>query len=141
MAQELRIRLQCRRFGFNPWIGKIPWSRKWQPTPIFLPGESHGERSLADYSPWDHKRVGPNLVPTPPAPAPPSVQFTSVAQSCPTICKPVDCSTPGLPVHHWLLEFIQTHVHIVGDAIQPSHPLSSPSPPAFNLSQHQSLFQ
>ena len=91
---------QCRRHRFDSWIGKIPWSRKWQPTPIFLPGESHGERSLADYSPWDHKRVGPNLVPTPPAPAPPSVQFTSVAQSCPTICKPVDCSTPGLPVHH-----------------------------------------
>ena len=59
-----------------------------------------------------------------------SVQFSSVAQSCPTLCDPMNCSTPGLPVHHQLLEFTQTHVHWVGDAIQPSHPLSSPSPPA-----------
>ena len=68
-------------------------------------------------------------------------QFSSVAQSCPTLCDPMNCSTPGLPVHHQLLEFTQTHVHRVGDAIQPSHPLSSPSPPAPNPSQHQSLFQ
>ena len=65
----------------------------------------------------------------------------SVAQSCPTLCDPIDCSRPGLPVHHQLPEFTQTHVHWVGDAIQPSHPLSSPSPPAFNLSQHQGPFQ
>ena len=63
--------------------------------------------------------------------------FSSVIQSCLTLCNPVDCSTPGFPVHHQLLEFTQTHVHQVGDAIQPSHPLSSPSPPAFNLSQYQ----
>ena len=61
-------------------------------------------------------------------------EFSSVSQSCPTVCNPMDCSTPGLPVHHQLWEFTQTHVHWVGDAIQPSHPLSSPSPPAFNLS-------
>ena len=67
--------------------------------------------------------------------------FSSVAQSCLTLCKPMDCSTPGLPVHHQLPELTQTHVHWVGDAIQPSYPLSSPSPPALNLSQHQSLFQ
>ena len=60
---------------------------------------------------------------------------------CPILCDPLDCSTPVLPVYHQLLEFTQTHVHWVGDAIQPSHPLSSPSPPAFNLSQHQGLFQ
>ena len=65
----------------------------------------------------------------------------SVAQSCPTICNPKDCNTPGFRVHHQVLEFAQTHVHRVGDAIQPSHPLRSPSPPAFNLSQHQGLFQ
>ena len=65
----------------------------------------------------------------------------SVAQLCPTLCDPMDYSTPGFPVHHQLPEFAQTHVHRVGDAIQPSHPLSSPSPPAFNLSQHQGLFQ
>ena len=71
-------------------------------------------------------------------------QFQSVslvAQSCPTLCDHMDCSTPGLPVHHQLPEFTQTHVHGVSDAIQPSHPLSSPSPAAFNLSQHQGLFQ
>ena len=63
------------------------------------------------------------------------------AQSCPTLCDTMNCSTPGLPVHHQLLESTQTHVHWVGDAIQPSHPLSSLSPSAFNLSQHQGLFQ
>ena len=65
----------------------------------------------------------------------------SVVQLCPTLCDPMDLSTPGLPVHHKLPEFTQTHVHRVGDAIQPSHPLSSPSPPAPNPSQHQGLFQ
>ena len=70
-----------------------------------------------------------------------SVQFSSVAQSCPTLCDPMNRSTPGLPVHHHLPEFTQTHVHRVSDAIQPSHPLSSPSPPVPNPSQHQSLFQ
>ena len=70
-----------------------------------------------------------------------SVQFSSVAQSCPTLCDPMNRSTPGLPVHHQLLESTQTHVHRVDDAIQQSHPLSSPSLPALNLSQHQVLFQ
>ena len=70
-----------------------------------------------------------------------SVQSSSVAQSCLTLCDPMNHSTPGLPVHHQLPEFTQTHVHWVSDAIQPSHPLSSPSPPAPNPSQHQSLFQ
>ena len=65
----------------------------------------------------------------------------SVTQSCPTLCDHMDCSTSGFPVHHQLLELIQTHVHRVNDAIQSSHPLSSPSPPTFNLSQHQGLFQ
>ena len=68
-------------------------------------------------------------------------QFSSVAQSCPTLCNPMNRSTPGLPVHHQLPEFTQTRVHRVSDAIQPSHPLSSPSPPASNPSQHQSIFQ
>ena len=71
----------------------------------------------------------------------PSVQFSSVAQSCPTLCDPMNCSTPGLPVHQQLPEFTQTHVHRVRDVIQPSHPLLSPSPPAPNPFQHQSLFQ
>ena len=70
-----------------------------------------------------------------------SVQFTSVAQSCPTLCDPMNHSTPGLSVHHHLPQFTETHFHWFGDAIQPSHPLSSPSSPAPNPSQHQSLFQ
>ena len=70
-----------------------------------------------------------------------SDQIRSVAQSCPTLCDPMNLSTPGLLVHHQLSEFTQTHIHWVSDAIQPSHPLSSPSPPAPNPSQHQSLFQ
>ena len=69
------------------------------------------------------------------------IQFTSVIQWCPTLCDSMDCSTPGFPVHHWLPGFTQTHFHWVSDAIQPSHPLLSPSPNAFNLSQHQDLFQ
>ena len=70
-----------------------------------------------------------------------NIQFSSVAQSCLTLCDPMNCSTPDLPVHHHLPEFTQIHVHWVGDAIQPSHPLPSPSPPAPNPSQHHSLFQ
>ena len=69
------------------------------------------------------------------------VQISSVSQSCQTLCDPMDCSMPGFPVQHQLLELAQTHVHRVSDAIHPFHPLSSPSPPAFNLSQHQGLFQ
>ena len=71
----------------------------------------------------------------------PCCQFNSVAQSCLTVCNPMDSITSGFPVHHQLLELAEAHVHRVGNAIQPSHPLSSPSPPAFNLSQHQGLFQ
>ena len=70
-----------------------------------------------------------------------SVQFSSVAQSYPTLCTPMNCSTPGLPVHHQLPEFTQTHVHWVDHTIQSSHPLLSLSPPVFNLSQHQVLFK
>ena len=72
--------------------------------------------------------------------APIGVQFSLVAQSCPAFCDPMNRRTPGLPVHHQLPEFTQTHVHRVSDAIQPSHPLWSPSLPTFNLSQNQGLF-
>ena len=72
---------------------------------------------------------------------PPRSPFSSVAQSCLTVCNPMDCSMPGLPVHYQLPEFTQTHVHRISDAIQPSHLLSSASPPTFNLSQHEGLFQ
>ena len=70
-----------------------------------------------------------------------SVHFSSVTQSCLTLCNPMDCSMPGLPVHHQLSELAQTHVHCIGGAIQPSYPLLSPSPPAFNPSQPQGLFK
>ena len=69
------------------------------------------------------------------------VSHCVVSKPCPGLCDPMDCSTPGFPIHHQFLEFTQTHVHWVGDAIQPSHPLLSPSPPPFNLSQYQGLFQ
>ena len=69
------------------------------------------------------------------------IQFNSITQSCPTLCNLMDCSTPGFPVHHQLLELTQTHVHRVGDATQQSHSLSSTSPPTFNLSQHQGLLK
>ena len=137
--------MQETRCGFDPWVGKIPWRSKWPPTPVLLPGESHGHRSLESYSPWDckesdttenacmifhfciHTRTYQSV--------------SSVAQLCPTLCDPMNCSTPGLPVHYQLPEFTQTHMHQVGDAIQLSHPLSSPSPPALNLSQHQVFFK
>ena len=70
-----------------------------------------------------------------------AIQFSSVTQLCPTLCDPMNCSMSGLPVHHQLPESTQTHIHWLGDAIQPSHPLSSPPPPALNPSQHQGLFQ
>ena len=70
-----------------------------------------------------------------------SVQFSSVTQYCPTLCNPKDCSMPSIPAHHLLPDLVQTHVHQVSDTIQPSHHLSPPSPPAFNLSQHQGLYK
>ena len=117
---------RCKRHMFDPWLGKNPWRKKWQPTPGILPRESHGERSLAGYSPWRPKELDMTEVT--------SVQFSP--QSCPTSYDPMDCSKPGFPVHHQLPEFTQTHVHWVGDAVQPSHPLPSPSPPTFNHFQH-----
>ena len=109
---------------------KEPWTlgEKWAAlaTPIFVPGTVLGleDAAMKSQSPRPLFRSG-----------------GSVAQSCPTLSDPMDCSTPGLPVHHQLREFTQTHVHRVGDAIQPSHPLSSPSLPIFNLSQDQGLFK
>ena len=88
------------------------------------------DRSLAGHSPWGCKRVGYNLATKQQQHISVSVQFSSVAQSCPTLCDPMNRSTPGLPVHHQLPEFTQTRVRRVSDAIQPSHPRSSPSSPA-----------
>ena len=149
-----------QEMGFDPWVEKIPWRMKWQPSPVFLPGEFHGQRSLAGYSHGvakesdmtsvtkqqhnTHTYISWTYIPISLLEWYAylySVQFSSVAQSCPTVCDPMNRSTPGLPVHHQLPEFTQTHIRRVSDAIQPSHPLSSPSPPAPNPSQHQSLFQ
>ena len=110
------IWLQCGRPGFNPWVGKIPWRRERLPTPVFWPGEFHGL-----YSPWDSKEsdmtewLSLYLKVF-------DIQFSSVTPVGVTLCNAMDC-TPGFPVHHQLPELAQTHVHWVGDAIQPSHPL------------------
>ena len=148
----------------------VQWRRKWQPTPVFLPGESQGQRSLVGCRLWGctesdmtevmqqgfNKSELVNSCKTVTMVATVAVtilkntstvlqvivvQFCSVAQSCPTLCDPMNHSTPGLLVRHQLPESTQTHVHCVGDAIQPFHPLLSPSPPALNLSQHQGLFK
>ena len=115
--------------GLIPGFRGSPREGNSYPLPVFWPGEFHEL-----YSPWGHKELDTTerlslLV---------SVQFT---QSCPPLCDHMNCSMPGLPIHHQLPEFTQTHVHTVSDAIQPSHFLSSPCPPAPNPSQHQGLFQ
>ena len=99
-------------------LGPLPWECR-----VLATGPQWTHNTLSSF--WDGER---------------GFQFSSVTQSCPTLCNPVDCSTQGFPVHHQLPELAQTHIHWVGDAIQPSHPLSTPSPPNFNLSQHQGLF-
>ena len=119
----------CGRPGFDPWVGKIPWRRERLPTSAFWPGELHGL-----YSPWGGKesdmtkRLSLTVL---------GVFFLlTLLLLCLTLCDPTDCSASGFPVLHCLLEFSQTHVHCVDDAIQPPHPVLSPFPPAFNLSQH-----
>ena len=197
---------RCERHGFDPWIRKIPWSRKRQPTVGFSSSVQSLSHIRLFATPWTAARhtslsitnsqsllrlmsiklVMPSncLILFCPLLLLPSVfpslrffskesvlrispqrhgklqmrtkntlkggvtrqncrgsQFSSVTQSCPTLCNPMNHSMPGLPVHRQLPESTQTHVHRVGDAVQPFHPLSSPSPPALNLSQHQGLFQ
>ena len=105
------------------------WMLSFKPAfPLFSSSSSRSSLVPLHFLPlgWDHLH---------------SVWFSSVAQLYPTLCSPMDCSMSGFPVHHQLPELAQTHVHRVRDAIQPFHPLLSPSPPAFNLSQHQDLFQ
>ena len=102
-------------------------SASWDQGLHLLFGHHHARCVCVSIQPWRSRN--------------PSVQFSSVAQSCSTLCDPANCSTPGLPVHHRLPESTQTHVHWVGDAIQPSHSLLSPSLPALNLSQQQGFFQ
>ena len=125
------------------WVEKIVWRTKWQPTIVFLPGKSYKYRSLEGYSTQGHKTVRYDLVNKQQhiIDVDYSVQFGSVVQTYWTLCKPMDYSTPGLPVHHQLPESTQTHVRCVSDAIQLSHSLLSPSPPVLNLSQLQRLFK
>ena len=120
-----------------------PWTVAWQ-VPLsmgFSKQEYWSEFPFPFPGNLPDPRIKPRSPGSDPLPSEPSVQFSSVTQSCLTLCDPMNHSTPGLPVHHQLPEFTQTHVHRVGDAIQPSHALSSPSPPVPNPSQHQSLFQ
>ena len=99
MASCKRIYLPSRRYAFSPWVSKIPWRRKWQHTPVFLPDKSHGQRRLMGYGAWGHKESD-NYLATKQWTTYTSVQFSSVTQSCLTLCNPMDCSTPGLPVYH-----------------------------------------
>ena len=134
MAQMVKNLPKCRRVGFDLWVRKIPWWKEWLPTPVFLPGKFHGQRDVF------HFHVHSLYKPRNAKDCQQITKFSSDTWLCATLCDPMDYSTPGFPIHHQLLELAQTHVHRVSDAIQPSHPLLSPSP-AFNLSQHQGLFQ
>ena len=132
-------------------VRKVSWSRKWQPTPVFLPGKFHGQRSLAGYNPWGprvrHKWATEHVLFTIIWSSDLNfiVKYTDIVQFSHSVVsnsfRPCGLQHARFPVHHQLPEFTQTHVHWVGDAIQSSHPLLSPSPPAFKLSQYQSLFQ
>ena len=119
-----------RRCAFNPWVRKIPLEKKMATYFSILSGRAHGQKSMGGYSPWGQKRVGHDV----------ATCCCTVAQSCTTLCHPVGCSPPDFPVLHHLLEFAQTYIHLISHAIEPSHPLSLPSPLAFDLSQHQGLF-
>ena len=146
----------CFWLWYPPWLGNLlrRYTRLLHPhhdlqiRPWYIPEGSSSEKpalittpmaaltqasSLApvELSWFSHLKWKPAWLPAPGG----KIQFSSATQSCPTLCDPMDCSTPGFPVHHQLLELAQTHVHRIGDAIQPSHPLLSP--PALNLSQHQ----
>ena len=120
----------------------IPHARYWGGLPYPSPGDhpTQGLKSCLCFLPWQgvlyHWATWKAQRLTDIA-----FQFSSVTQSCLTLCNPTDCSMPGFPIHHQLPKLTQTHVHRVGDAIQPSHPLLSPSPPIFNLSQHWGLLQ
>ena len=141
--------------GLYPWVGKIPWRRPWQSTPVFLPGGFLWTEEPGGLHSKGLQRVGHDWVTE--LNRTESLQYfsvlakswesktteniyqlwefvvNSVSPSWLTLCHPLGCGVPGFPVLHYLLEFAQTHVHWVNEAIQPSHPLSPPSPPALNL--------
>ena len=119
---------------FSSWPQSFPASGSFPVSQLFTSGgQSTGASASASVLPINIQGWFPLGLT--------SFQFSSVTQSCPTLCDPMNCSTPGLPVHHQLPESTQTHVHGVGDAIQPSHPRLSPSPPTLNLSQYQGLLK
>ena len=123
----------CRRLRFDHWVRKIPWRRRWQPTPLFLPGKS--QRKRTEQRSLVEQFIGlqkPGWLSN-------SVQFSSSVVS--DSLQPHGLQHARLPCPSPIPELVQTHVHGVGDAIQPSYPLSSPPPPAFNLAQYQGLFQ
>ena len=120
VAQMVKHLLQCGRPGFSHWVRKIPWRRKWQPTPVLLPGKFQGWRSLVGYSPWGHKELDMteqlhfhvfSLSRVVCRQCFQPFQFSSGTQSCLTLCNPMECSMPVLPVHHQLSQFTHTHVH------------------------------
>ena len=122
---------------FDPRARKIPWRRKWQPIPIFLPGKSHGQRSLVGYSPWSWKESNTaEWITLHHLRASVQLGRSVVSNSL----WPQGLQHAGLPGYHASQSLLKLNVHRVGGAIQPSHPLSCPSPPACNLSQHQGLF-
>ena len=160
-VSKSRTRLSDFTFTF------MHWGRKWQPTPVFLPGEPQGRGSLVGCRLWgrtesdmteatqqqQQQRCDTWIQACSAAVRPHIGQHQtqrflyqlpyhccSVTHSCPALCNPMDDSTPGFPILHHLLELAQTYIHWISEAVQPSHPLSSPSPPAFNLFQHQGLF-
>ena len=136
-----------RDTGLTPGSGRS--HEGGQPTPSFLPRESHEQRSLEGCVSWGRSESGStdsgfwygNMFADKCFPWRAVEGCCSVMQWCPTLCDPIDCSTPGFPVLHYFPEFARTHIHCVSDAIQPSQLLSPPSPPVFNLSQHQGHFQ
>ena len=117
------------------WVGSRSWWCKGRRGMLWFMGSQRVGHDWVTELNWSVMIISPFLSVSFP------LQFSSVTQSCPTLCNPMNRSTPGLPVHHQLPESTQTHVHRVRDATQPSHPLLSPSPPAFNFSQHQGLFK
>ena len=121
--------LFCKWPGYDQYVIKDTMQKQSR-TVVPNSLRSHGLQPTRLLCPWD--LPGKDIS---------SVQLRSVAPSCPTLCNPMNRSTPGLPVHHQLPQFTQTHAHRAGDAIQPSHHLSSPSPPGLNPAQHQGLFQ
>ena len=127
--------------GSIPGLGRSPGGGHGNPFQDSSLENPHGQRSLAGFSPWGFEESDTTEQLKQMYTVHTQKLLSSVAQPCPTLGNSMNHSTPGLPVHHQLPEFTQTHVHRVGDAIQSSHPLLSPSPPAPNPSQHQSLFQ